>query len=256
MLLHIPERKTNTDQSANQTPESDFRLPRDTVPARVVYVIILVEFRLWLSTLLLYYLYTHAQKLSWILVSLTWKTIVFFGILSDFFFFLILLLRQSLFSLALCLRLRAAECLKFCRNSIVRYLSVISFLIGFNRLSIISADSAHALCIAWAYIFVVVLALLCPRFPATVVTATPFAIWRVALVCRRECNEIRGRSVFLMNFPNQYVSVSGRIAFPLLVTKTWQCVLHSNPFSLKVFCCQAKYSRSDFRAVGGTFITR
>lgn len=40
-------RKAGATLSAmnNQTPESDFRLPRDTVPARFVYVIILVEFR-------------------------------------------------------------------------------------------------------------------------------------------------------------------------------------------------------------------
>ena len=47
---------------------------------------------------------------------------------------------------------------------------------GFKRLSIISAEAAAALWIAWAYTFVVVLAVLWPRVPATVVTATPFAI--------------------------------------------------------------------------------
>ena len=49
----------------------------------------------------------------------------------------------------------------------------------------VSAAASSADLMAWAYIFVVVDALACPRRFATVVSGTPPAICKVALVWRR-----------------------------------------------------------------------
>ena len=76
--------------------------------------------------------------------------------------------------------------------------------------------------------FNVVAVLACPNLLDTVHTSVPSAIISVALVCLNEWSVTYGKSVLLMNFANQSVTVSGKIGVPFQVL----CLSVYNPSGL------------------------
>lgn len=102
----------------------------------------------------------------------------------------------------------------------------------------------------------VVDAFACPKRCATVVYGTPPAICSVALVWRKLCTWICGKSVFWINLWNHDVILSGCSTVPSHRVNINPVFCHLSPAFRRCSFCHLRYSHSTLMICAGAFITR